>query len=514
MRVNAGPIHAGLVGLPGERNMRPFHVIAGIVVLGIGLAGWATLGQAQTRPAPRPLVLPEPPIPDRPAKSDVPAPRAAKGSAKPRPESPFIDPVPPIRKPATKPDADTVKRADVKGGPTGDVKPTVFIPAKETTEPPKLPATPLTRQEPSVCLEWAGPATLKVGAPAEYTLTATNTCGIALHKVIVQVKVPTGAKISGTEPQAEGTEDVLLWDLGTLTARQDKSVRMKFIPPGKGELLCQAWVTFTGSSAMKLMVREPKLEVTASAPETAAVGESAPIVVTIGNPGDHPVEDVKLAIRLSEGLECAGGAKPTVDIGTVPAGQTRQVTVPCMARSAGKQKCDLTAEGDGLKAYGTAVVRVLQPRLDLDVTGPKLRYLDRKAAYTVKVTNPGDAPATDVSVMEYIPAGFKFVSADAGGKYDPATRTVQWAVGEVAAGKVCELKWEVMASATGEHTHKVVAGGAGGLKTEKSIATKVEGLSAMAMEVTDTDDPVESRARRGAPLMVGSSISILSDLVG
>ena len=28
-------------------------------------------------------------------------------------------------------------------------------------------------------------------------------------------------------------------------------------------------------------------------------------------------------------------------------------------------------------------------------------------------------------------------------------------------------------------------------KTEKSIATKVEGLSALAMEVTDTDDPVE-----------------------
>jgi uncharacterized membrane protein len=276
-----------------------------------------------------------------------------------------------------------------------------------------------------------------------------------------------------------------------MTSRQDKSVKMKFIPPGKGELLCQAWVTFTGSSAMKVMVREPKLEVTATAPEKVALGEPVAIVFTVGNPGDHPTDGVKLAARLGEGLECSAGLKPTIEIGTVPPGQTRQVTLPCVARAAGKQKCEVTAEGDGLKAFGAAAILVVQPRLDLEMTGPKLRYLDRKAAYTVKVTNPGDAPATDVAVTEHVPAGFKFVAADAGGKYDPSTRTVHWSVGELAAGKACELKWELMATGTGTQTHKVVAGGTGGLKAEKALATTVEGLSALAMEVTDTDDPVE-----------------------
>ena len=118
---------------------------------------------------------------------------------------------------------------------SGEVKPTVFIPTAEPAEEPKLPGGSLARQEPAVCLEWFGPTTLKVGAPAEYTLTATNTCTIPLHKVIVQVKVPSGAKVAGTEPQAEGTEDVLLWDLGTLASRQDRSVKMKLVPPGKGE---------------------------------------------------------------------------------------------------------------------------------------------------------------------------------------------------------------------------------------------------------------------------------------
>ena len=98
---------------------------------------------------------------------------------------------------------------------------------------------------------------------------------------------------------------------------------------------------------------------------------------------------MKLAIRLGDGLECAGGSKPTIDIGTVPAGQTRQVTLPCMARAAGKQKCDVTAEGDGLKASRHHVGSRAPARCSTwRSTGPKMRYLDRKAAYTVKVDQP------------------------------------------------------------------------------------------------------------------------------
>src|SRR5262249_36545521 len=153
--------------------------------------------------------------------------------------------------------------------------------------------------------------------------------------------------------------------------------------------------------------------------------------------------------------------KSTIDIGTVPPGQTRQVTLPCIARTSGKHKCDVTAEGDGLKAFGAATVRVLQPKFDLEVAGPKMRYIDRKAAFTVKLTNPGDAPAAGVSVCEQVPEGFKFVAADSGGKYDPATRKITWAVGELGVGKTCELKFELTAIGLGDFTHKVVAGGSG-----------------------------------------------------
>jgi Domain of unknown function DUF11 len=484
--------------------MRPFHALAGVLIVGIGLAGWATLGQAQTRSGSKPPILPEPPIPERPSRVEVPTgrPKVVPPAPRPMPEDPFLEP---ILQPGTKskPDAEpatgpvrTIEPPDSKDPPKADakapVKPVVFIPGAEPSVDAKPQAiSTVAKQEPSISLEWSGPATLKVGAPAEYTLTARNTSAIPLHKVIVQVKVPTGAKVLGTEPKSEGTDAVLVWDLGTLAAKQDKDVKMRFVPPTRGELLCQAWVTFTGSAAMKVQVREPKLNVAMKAPEKIAVGDTAAVVMTVSNPGDHAVEGVKLAVKLGDGLECARGPKPMVDVGVIPAGTSREVTLSCVARAAGAQMCEATAEGDGLKSVSATTITVLQPRLDLTVTGPKLRYLERKAIYAIKLTNPGDAPAGECVVSEVVPTGFKFLSADGGGKYDPTTRTIQWAVGEVAPGQAKEMKCELMASGTGDFTHKIIAGAARGVRAEQSVATRIEGLSALAMEVADTDDPVE-----------------------
>ena len=467
--------------------MRPFHAFVGLVALGVGLAGWATLGQAQPKPS-------------RPVKAEIPSPR-------PKPiDDPIVDQAPPVR--AAKPDTesatgpvrvldkDAVEVPDLPPPPGRTpagkeaAKPIVVIPNPEP--PDAKPTGPAAREEAAVSLEWSGPTTLKVGAPAEYTVVARNMCVIPLHKVVVQVKVPAGVKVAGTEPKAQGTDAVLMWDLGTLAPRQESPVKMRLVPPTKGELVCQAWVTFTGSATVKVQVREPKLQVTVRAPETATIGDPVNVMLAVSNPGDHAADGVKVAVALGAGLEGTRGTKDMIDVGTLAAGETREVKVPCAARAAGAHRCDITVEGDaGLKAVGTATVTILQPKLDLEVAGPKLRYLDRKAVYSVKLTNPGDAPATEVVVSHVVPDGFKFAAAEAGGKYDPAARSVRWAVGELGPGQVKELKCELVASGTGDFTHAVVAAGARGVKAEKSVATKVEGLSALAMEVADTDDPVE-----------------------
>src|SRR4051812_48370438 len=138
--------------------MRPFHAVVGLVALGLGLAGWATMGQAQPKPS-------------RPVKAEIPSPR-------PKPvDDPFVDPpatqVPIIRarkpdpEPATEPvrvlDKDPVETPDLppppgkppasREAPRPAVKPVAA--AIPEPEDPKL-AGPAARQEPAVSLEWFG----------------------------------------------------------------------------------------------------------------------------------------------------------------------------------------------------------------------------------------------------------------------------------------------------------------------------------------------------------------------
>ena len=373
-----------------------------------------------------------------------------------------------------------------------DEKPiTVAPPAEQRHHNINAPISS-TRQEPSVSLEWIGQAAIKVGMPVDYTLIVKNTGTSPVQRVVVQVRVPQPVNIVSVEPKAEGADGVLMWDLGTLLAKQDRRLQLKLLSPHRGDMACQAWVTFTGSSVMRMLVREPKLLVKVTMPKEILVGDASNIVMTISNPGDHPADKVKITATLGEGLESVRGNKLNYDIGLLAAGETRTLQFPFVSKSAGEQHCEAFVEGDGgLKATDHAALMVIQPRVDLEVSGPKRRYLDRKAVYSFKVTNPGNAPATNVFITDVAPPGLKFVQADNGGQHDFATRSVKWFIGEIGPGQTKEVKAEFIATALGEQIQKVSAHASRGIKSDHEAKTIVEGLSALEMEVTVTDNPIE-----------------------
>ena len=164
----------------------------------------------------------------------------------------------------------------------------------------------------------------------------------------------------------------------------------------------------------------------------------------------------------------------------------------CLAKAGGEQKCEAVATAEGNLTSADAVVfPVLQPKVQLTMAGPKLRYLDRQGVYTFKVTNPGDAPASNVSIIDQIPQGFKFVDASGGGRHDYTTRTVSWFVGDLAPHQSREVNLAVMAVNIGEYKHAAVARAARGLQAEAEAETRVEGLPALLIELVDLDDPIE-----------------------
>jgi uncharacterized repeat protein (TIGR01451 family) len=536
--------------------MRGFFAVAGVGVLGACLAGWAALGWAQAGPEKTPLSVAgvsdpggQPPavvppsaspvsgpgstaLPPLPGASDVPLPvpaPALPGSTLAQPDpvpgpraqagQPGV-PVPPL--PALAPAEAPPGAAPLApaagslpppppapaGGPSAPAEqvpqqgnaaaPLVGTPiAAPVSDEQPIEATvtapnPTGRQEPAVSIEWVGPPTAKVGQPADFTLVVRNACNIPVQQVLVRVRVPAGMSTAATEPKALSENNVLVWELGTLLSKQEKNLQMKLVADAKGDVMPQAWVTFTGSSVMQVKVREPKLVLKATAPDKVMVGDAAAFTLTVSNPGDGAADQVKVHAVLSDGLEHARGNKVDFEIGNLAAGETRSVQLICATKTGGPQKCEGAAEAEGgLRAADSAGVDVIMPRLDLQLVGPSLRYLERKALYTLRVTNPGDAPATNVTVGDVVPVGFKVLAASDGGRHDFSTRTVSWFLGEIGPGQTREVKLEVQAINPGEHKHKATAVAARGLRAESELMTRVEGLSALLLEMVDTEDPIE-----------------------
>lgn len=353
-------------------------------------------------------------------------------------------------------------------------------------------SNPTGRQEPSVSIEWIGPATAKVNQAVSYQVIVKNISVAPLQQVMVKASVPAGATVNATEPKAKQEGDCLVWDMGTMEARQEKRLDIQLTPNSTGTIACQAMVTITGTSTARLQIHEPKLAIKAAAPEKVIVGDPATVGLTVTNPGDAVAERVKIVANLSEGLKHARGALVEFDLGNLAPKETRTVYVLCGAEAPGTQKCEATVVGEPkLQGSDTANIDVLVPKIEVNVAGPGMRYLDRHAVYTFKVTNPGTATANHVRLINEVPQGFTFASASGDGRHDFVSRSVSWFLGDLPPGQSQEVTLDLVAVNTGEHKNKAVVTAARGIKAETDIGTRVEGLPALLMELVDLDDPVE-----------------------
>jgi uncharacterized repeat protein (TIGR01451 family) len=351
---------------------------------------------------------------------------------------------------------------------------------------------PTGRQEPSVSIEWIGPPTAKLGQPVAYQILIKNISLVPLQQVQVKVPMPQGAKLTATEPKAVSEGDNLCWTLGALEPREEKRLDLQLVPEATGSVVTQASVSIQAASAARLQVYQPKLVLKATAPEKVIMGDPATIQLTVHNPGDAAAEHVKLVANLTDGLEHARGKTIEFDMGNLAPKESRSVQVLCSAKTEGLQKCEASASAEpGLTAQDTAPVEVLMPKIEVSINAPGLRYLDRRASITFKVTNPGTAPANHVTLVDTVPPGFKFISASNDGRHDFVARTVTWSLGDLAPQQSQEVTLELVAVSPGEHKHHVVATAARGLKAEGETVTRIEGLPALLMELVDLDDPLE-----------------------
>lgn len=174
----------------------------------------------------------------------------------------------------------------------------------------------------------------------------------------------------------------------------------------------------------------------------------------------------------------------------VPAKRDLELTLG--AQQAGHVVNVLSANADNnVHAETRAEFEVLAPGLKVGVTGPKRRYLERSATFTVSVSNPGTAPAHDIELAATLPSGMKFVEANNLGHFDPVTNTVYWSLEELPPQETGKVSLTAVPQQPGELKVQVRGQAKQGLADAVEESVVVDGLAAIMFELIDKNDPVE-----------------------
>jgi hypothetical protein len=348
-------------------------------------------------------------------------------------------------------------------------------------------------QAPSLTLEKFFPPEVQVNKPATLEIRVRNVGAVPAHQVEIHDEIPQGAQLLSTQPRAaRGTRGELVWPLGTLAAGQDATVRCELLPTTEGELGSVARVQFEAEASGRTICTRPDLSIAVEGPSDVMIGEDMTLKIRISNPGTGVATGVLLAEHVPPTVEHQAGAELEYDIGQLQPKETRELVLSLHAVKAGASVNVLTVHGDGqLQAEQRTPLTVVSPALDVSLEGPRRRFLDRQAVYTVWVSNPGTASAQGVELAATLPPGFKFIDANNSGRFDPATRKVQWLLEELPPNQKGSVTLTAVPIEAGAQVITIGSTAQRGLNVEKQEQVLVEGVAAIMFQVADLADPVE-----------------------
>jgi uncharacterized repeat protein (TIGR01451 family) len=394
-----------------------------------------------------------------------------------------VDPASPPARMATLPIAQTAAR-DAGNGPAeaaGSLEGT-GQPGKKQLEGP---------QTPQLTIQKFAPEGIQVGKPATFRVAVVNTGQIPAHGVEVRDQIPKGTQLINTRPRAtRGASGELVWDLGTVKPGEETAIEMQVMPVAEGEIGSVATVGFRAEASARTVATKPELAVKIAAPGKVMIGDQAVLAITVSNPGTGVATGVTLEDRLPPGLQHATGTELAYEVGTLKPGESRQLQLPLLAVRPGVANNLLVAKGEAnLKAEERTPIEVVAPQLDVSMEGPKRRYLEREATYTVSLSNPGTAPARQVELVAYLPRGLKFVSAKQG-QYEAATHTVHWVLEELPVNESDKVELVTLPVEPGEQKLRLQGKADKGLAVEREQPINVEGIAAVLFEVRDVNGPI------------------------
>ena len=367
--------------------------------------------------------------------------------------------------------------------------------ASRPEEAPRPPVSASRGHSAYLSIELIGPPSASAGVPTDYELVVRNQGSQEIENVRVEAELPEGTEFISAEPPAQIDAGTATWVLDRLEPGRDRPIKLQLRPVDEGTFECHALVTCTTLCSARTTVTKPQLTLTMSEPPDTPIGQLLPLTLTVSNTGSGPATNVMVRDTVPDALTHPAGQEIEYEIGTLGAGESRVVQLDLTARTAGSMTNHAEVTGDGgLRATAETTLRILEPKLALKKSGPKRRYLERPATYSLVVSNPGTTTASNVSVVDEVPEVLILVEASDTGQLSRDKRSVHWAINQLDAGESRTLTVTLRPVAPGEFCTQAVATADGELRAAAEACTTVEGISSLFLEVADVADPIEKGA--------------------
>jgi len=343
-------------------------------------------------------------------------------------------------------------------------------------------------------IEKTAPPEIQIGKAAKFTIKVRNTGTAPAHGVEVHDTVPQGTQLVGTTPEAQrGAQSSLVWDLNTLKPGDEQTLELELMPMSEGEIGSVATVHFRAEASVRTMATKPMLNMEVFSPSRVMKGETLTVKIKLSNPGTGAASGVMLSEIVPDGLKHEAGRELEFEVGTLKPGETRELELQLTAAEAGNITNVVSARGEGsLEAEGRADLEVVAPQLQVSLTGPKRRYLERHATHNISVTNPGTAAAKEIELAATLPKELKFVEANNGGQYDAATHSVFWSLEELPPQETGTVTLTTLPQQPGDAKLLITSTAQAGLKDQREETVAIEGLAAINFQLADLNDPVEA----------------------
>jgi len=336
------------------------------------------------------------------------------------------------------------------------------------------------------------PEEVAINAPFTYTIKVTNETGAVVDDVVVKEHIAENFKVIGSSPAAAVDGRMLVWALGSIEPESSETITVKGMATAADPVMQCATMTYVVPACAVTNVVQPQLMLAKSLPSEALLCDTIPMKVQVRNSGTGVAKNVVIQDELPANLTSTDGKrKLTFNAGTLAAGQSREFTANLKASRTGKYDNVATASSaEGLSAKSAPVsVTVRQAVLAITKTGPAKRYMRRPIAYTITVTNKGDAAAQNLVVTDTIPSGLSFVSADNRGAVRQGK--VVWNLPALSPNQSRAVKVTYRATRGGTYTDQAVAQATCADAVKASAQTSVTGIAAILLEVIDIEDPIE-----------------------